>query len=945
MEDHARAMRSRSFRGLGAYILASFALLLWAPPAMGTNTLNLSLAGSTGSGSIVSSPAGINCTIEAGGTQSGTCSSTGFADGSSVTLTATPKSTASIFNGWTAGSGTCTGPATTSQPRTPCQVTAGSFGGVISLTAKFVPKPAPPAAVTGAAGAGPASWLRVLFGHVDPEGFRVDECRFEYGLTTDYGSNTGCVPGAAGLGEGSSAIAVSAETEPLEPNTIYHFRLVAANLGGIGKGQDLTFATGALPADPCPNANRRAEQGIATFLLPVCMALEQVSPPHKDSQPAKFPVVSADGDRVAFTSSAALGGSPGVIYLSGEPYVARRGASDWFTEPTRPPVDELIRGWAGGARSFSPDLSSWLHLAASMEESERGAGRVFAAGAEGVFNPISPPMEPFSDGTPTTLSSTEFQGASADHSHVVFSSSVRYQDGDPVPTGPNAGSDSYVAHLRPDGGSDLELLARDEVGPDAGKAWGGTCGARLAGSVTSRGAISADGLRSFIAARAAQAQGGTCSTTNRFRILERTETPGGPDITEPIANECDRVSLPACSTVDGDDVFLTASLDQSKLYFTTTRQLADTDLDATSDLYLYDATKLAGSRLTQVSAGGVGAVTPGEGANVAALTALSGDGSHAYFASNDVLTTGQNPEGKAAEAGKANLYLYTHPAGQISFVATLTAGDGGSYPVPLIGSNPLVGADGHVLVFNSKASLTQSDADGGFRDVFRYDPTEPPSGQLRCVSCRGPPPDSAPFDVLVRTDPIRIGTDFAETGRWVSEDGESIVFRTAEALIPGDANDVVDSYLWRDGQFYRLPGTNDPEGTKNPEAGLRDTPVLSHDGDEVAFQSTAQLLPTDIDSTKDVYVARVEGGFKFPDSPFVCAGEGCQAPFASQPATESPTSEAAGLGNLPGTNPPRARRCPSGKRKAKRQGKVRCVARHDKKARNRAAGTGRRSTR
>ncbi len=61
--------------------------------------------------------------------------------------------------------------------------------------------------------------------------------RFEYGLTTSYGQQTA----SQNIASGSSAKPVSASVTGLEPNTPYHFRLVA---GGVA-GADAIFTTGA----------------------------------------------------------------------------------------------------------------------------------------------------------------------------------------------------------------------------------------------------------------------------------------------------------------------------------------------------------------------------------------------------------------------------------------------------------------------------------------------------------------------------------------------------------------------------------------------------------------------------------------------------------------------------------------------------------------------------
>jgi len=62
---------------------------------------------------------------------------------------------------------------------------------------------------------------------------------FEYGPTNSYGSIT---PEVSGL-TGNSTELVSAVISSLSPGTLYHYRVVAYNAGGISYGDDLTFTT------------------------------------------------------------------------------------------------------------------------------------------------------------------------------------------------------------------------------------------------------------------------------------------------------------------------------------------------------------------------------------------------------------------------------------------------------------------------------------------------------------------------------------------------------------------------------------------------------------------------------------------------------------------------------------------------------------------------------
>jgi hypothetical protein len=99
-------------------------------------------------------------------------------------------------------------------------------------------------ASVGAAGqVGPSR--ATLHGEVTPN-LRETSYHFEYGVTTEYGSQTAERP----AGSGAGAAPVTADVDGLVPNTLYHFRLVATSPDGTTASADGTFTTVA--ADPAP---------------------------------------------------------------------------------------------------------------------------------------------------------------------------------------------------------------------------------------------------------------------------------------------------------------------------------------------------------------------------------------------------------------------------------------------------------------------------------------------------------------------------------------------------------------------------------------------------------------------------------------------------------------------------------------------------------------------
>jgi len=105
-----------------------------------------------------------------------------------------------------------------------------------SVSAYRIAEPLP-AVATGAASA-ISHTSATLNASVDPNGFSVSECRFEYGTTAAYGSSAPCTPSP---GSGESTAAVAAPVTGLTNKTTYHFRISATNAGGTSKGADQTF--------------------------------------------------------------------------------------------------------------------------------------------------------------------------------------------------------------------------------------------------------------------------------------------------------------------------------------------------------------------------------------------------------------------------------------------------------------------------------------------------------------------------------------------------------------------------------------------------------------------------------------------------------------------------------------------------------------------------------
>ena len=124
-------------------------------------------------------------------------------------------------------------------------MTRGAAVAVIAgLALAIVPlgSAATPSAVTGAATSVGAS-SAVVSGKVGPGGEETS-WYVEYGTTTAYGSRTG----ARSAGNGTAQVDVTEQLRGLTTGATYHYRVVATNGAGTGRGADMTFTTQAAPA-------------------------------------------------------------------------------------------------------------------------------------------------------------------------------------------------------------------------------------------------------------------------------------------------------------------------------------------------------------------------------------------------------------------------------------------------------------------------------------------------------------------------------------------------------------------------------------------------------------------------------------------------------------------------------------------------------------------------
>jgi len=256
---------------------------------------------------------------------------------------------------------------------------------------------------------------------------------------------------------------------------------------------------------------------------------------------------------------------------------------------------------------------------------------------------------------------------------------------------------------------------------------------------------------------------------------------------------------------------------------------------------------------------------------------------------------------------------------------------------------------------------------GPCAEFYRYDPA---ADQLNCLTCvpTGAPPTRSPQLATINFGPPNPGS-FPGLTRDLSVNGNRFFFESADKLVSADVNGeggcplvgmgantnlypaCLDVYMWE------AEGTGSCHSSKQNggcldliSTGTGSQPSFflgaSKSGDDAFFFTRDRLVPQDADSLLDVYDASVDGGLVYQHvaSAPACQGDACHGEASSAPNGQGAASAAF---SGPGNQPPSSNkaRCPKGKRKVRRAGKVRCVKSKPKKPGHHRANHDRRTVR
>jgi hypothetical protein len=703
---------------------------------------------------------------------------------------------------------------------------------------------------------------------------------FEYGTQGPCASSPCASTPARSAGSGDQFKLVAEEVEGLQPNTTYHYRIVAdnGNSDGAAAGADATVTTRA-SEDPLTHGPYPGPPGSDR-------AYEMVSLPDAGGNPVSVvPALSADGNRALYgiaggTPIASTGGLLSLYFAQRDP--GAHPTRGWQTKLITPPRSEVI-GPSWVDVNANPDLSSVI--ARNGEDAFGNVGgqviwRLHAAGApEKLFTVSEPQVFEVNQMNVAAGASTAvatLKGGSLDPAYPAAT------------TTPNlyalSGGAAHLVSLMPGG----TVPTCGVPNSDAGLA-----------PIQATHPVSEDGSLVFFASK-----GDSCSGSLQLYLrdlgAEETKLVSGPPLSGP---SCGAGLIKA---IPGFAFFWTATRLSPK-----DTVPASCSSSADGDVYRYQISSGALTCVTCVAVGVDADVVGGASSQTPVDISIPDDGSRVYFSSAAHLLAGTPPAGQKA------VYRVMVGSGALAYV--------GSIPDRIGFATGPISADGTKLLFlSSSTALNQlgGSDNGGTAQAYLYDDED---RSLTCVSC--PTDGSAPAG-KVKEGEVQLAAQ-----------GSEVAFSTPTSLLPADQNtpapeadpiEGTDIYEWRDGRTIMV---TDGQTQWLPET--EPIPVsFSSSGRDLFFIASAAYTPDALDSFRRLYDARIGGGIDFPPAglpPCDLNSGACEGP--ASPAPEQPGAGSAAFSG-PGNSPAKTKKAKKHKKKhkAKRHGRHHKQAGHKGRA-------------
>lgn len=696
---------------------------------------------------------------------------------------------------------------------------------------------------------------------------------FQYGTSTSYGAEAPAAPGAA-IGSGHGTVEVEQRIGGLQPNTIYHYRVVAVSELSleVSPGRFETQIQSFYGSDETLTTTRTEQP----FELPDHREWEMVTPPQEEGA-LLYPLDPSKDGKALFGLIQAAAGGEAIVDLATRPtetepegysnevnVLSVRTGSGWSSRVLDVPhasATSTSVAESNEYRFFTPDLSQgivqqfgeafalspeateetpYIHL--NYQPSDSGQ---FCAGPSCYHPLVTAGNAPagakfgeagaFSGGECDLLCGPQFIDATPSLSNIIIESDVPLT----TPAGGEGFYDWSNGELQP-----LYALPAGEGG--------GVAHPGLLSRTDNQ--LADDGRVFFTYNSHVYVQDFAKRDTFRLDLAQGVAEPS-----------------------QAGAQFLYASPDGSTAFFSDSQQLTSS---AGGGIYACRIVEEAGGLGCQLS------LLPDPSADE--VVGVSEDGSHVYLAGSNGVDVVHFDEGEWIATGT--------PMRSVS--------------PPSLASSTRVSSNGLWLAFASTEDLTGYDPrnqvnNASDEEVYLYSAE---SNQLRCVSCN--PTGERPAGLRAGWLPpwlYRNAAGLAFDGnqglpvsqpRFLTDSGQ-VFFNSAEALVLQDVNGANDVYE------YEPPGVGTcsassptygeraggcvgliSSGNSAEESSFLDA---SENGSDVFFLTEAKLVPLAVEATPSVYDARecVPSSRCLPpqlaQTPPCSTGDSCKPPQSPQP--------------------------------------------------------------
>jgi hypothetical protein len=637
------------------------------------------------------------------------------------------------------------------------------------------------------------------------------------------------IAGEGVIPKGAEGVSVSSVASGLEPATAYRFHVFAENEEGNDEGER-EFTTFPLPEPPQECENSALRTG-PSALLPDCRAYELVTPPNTNGRPpiggfsgVYFPTLEASpqGDRASFIIEGGLiPGNEGSGAFTGDLYTSSRTPTGWTSKIASPSGEEATKPSPG---SVSPDqaYSFWSDTAGVHIHYPDGHSEFVGRGSLGEDPEVNAGLI------------TENGG------HIIFgtkaSSAVELE-----PNSPPAGTGA-VYDRSAEGPTHLVSLLPGNVSPGAGE------DALYLGASEDGEGIAFEIKKTIYL---------------RLHNAETFEVAGSGAEFAGVADEGRRVFY-----LEGGDLFAYDAEAEETIPFSSSGDVTPVNVAVGgTGAYFVSPSVLTGEPNPS------GEEAEGGAENLY----LSEEGAISFVG----IVTERDVEGESTAAGQVGgLGLWADALSRPAIDPSRTT------------------PSGTTLLFESRADLTGFESEG-FAQVYRYDSTE---NALLCLSCsptRTLPSSDASLQSISETQfsPEPGGPHIKIPNQ--TPDGQRAFFQTAEPLAIQDTDGFLDAYEWEakgagsckktGGCVYLISGGH----SSSPDYLF----AMSSSGDDVFFRTADLLLPRDAETTLSLYDARVGGGFAEPRKPESCMAVETCLPDSTPPPTLPAAGRSDGEGN------------------------------------------------